>query len=347
MRKIVKILIISFIVIAGSFATIFGIFVIFNKPSARFGYGLVYDESIKKIVLFGGAYQYDSSYTYYDDTWVYDSNTNLWNELFPLNKPSARAGHSMVYDSVNQKIILFGGVDLGDNWLNETWIYDSRTNSWTQVFPQNSPPNRGSTSVYYDRQAQKVILFGGYGDTGGNLDDTWSYDYTTNNWTNLNPINKPTGRYGARMVYDPINQRGIMFGGRIITIMDDTWVYYLANNSWTELTMITKPSNRYWEAMAYDESAQKVILYGGRNSGAIGEALADTWMFDPSNDLWIEVFPSSHPSSRFDISLVYDQETQKAILFGGFRFPDNCFDDTWGYDYRTNSWSLLKGTNSN
>jgi len=343
MRRKSKILIISFIILtASSIFITFGILIYFNKPSARYGYGMVYDESINKVILFGGGFQDSSSYTYFGDTWIFSPKTNIWTELSTQQAPSARSSHSMVYDPINQKIILFGGVDLNDRWMNDTWIFDSRIKTWTQVFPENNPSIRGSSSTFYDLQAQKVILFGGYRETGGHLDDTWAYDYSTNNWTTLNPSIKPTGRYGAPMVYDPINQRGFMFGGRTSTVMDDTWVFYYTNNTWLELNMVSMPSNRYWEGLVYDESAQKMILYGGRSYGGIGEASDDTWIFDPSTNQWAQVFPSSNPSNRFHISLIYDPEGEKTILFGGFRFPDICFGDTWGYKYNTNNWNRLK-----
>ena len=343
MRRKSKILIISLIIIiASSISITFGSLIYFNKPSARFGYGMVYDESINKIILFGGGFQDSTLYTYFDDTWIYNPKTNLWAEIFPQEHPTARTSHSMVYDSINQKIILFGGVDLNDNWLNDTWIFDSRTKKWTEVFPLDSPSIRGSSSCYYDHQAQKVILFGGYQEVGGHLNDTWAYDYSTNNWTNLNPMIKPTGRYGAPMVYDPINKRGLLFGGRTTIITDETWVFYYSNNSWLELSLSIMPSNRYWEGLVYDESAQKVILYGGRASGGIGEAMDETWLFDPFTNQWNQTFPSSNPTSRFHVSLVYDSEKENVILFGGFRFPDICFGDTWYYNYDTNTWNKLK-----
>ena len=344
MRKRSKILIITFIILtAGSITTIFGILLYINTPSVRHGYGMVYDASVKKVILFGGGYQDSSSYSYYGDTWSYDPNTNIWSEIPTQTHPSARSSHSMVYDPINQKIILFGGVDLSDNWLNDTWIFNSRTNTWTEVYPENNPPIRGSASIFYDNQAQKVIIFGGYRESGGHLDDTWVYDYSTNNWTNLDPIVKPTGRYGAPMIYDPINQRGLMFGGSTSIIMDDTWVYYYSNNTWSELTIVTRPANRYWEGLAYDESAHKVILFGGRTpTGGIGYALDDTWAFDPTNNQWIELNPTSHPTNRFHITLVYEPERKKTIVLGGFRFPDVCLGDTWGYDYNTNNWNNLK-----
>ena len=114
------------------------------------------------------------------------------------------------------------------------------------------------------------------------------------------------------------------------------------NNTWLELNTTITPTNRYWEDMTYDESAQKVILFGGRNPGGIGDALDDTWIFDPSNDQWTEVLPTSHPSYRFHFSIIYVPDTEKTIMFGGFRFPDTCFDETWSFDYSVNDWKLLK-----
>jgi N-acetylneuraminic acid mutarotase len=83
--------------------------------------------------------------------------------------------------------------------------------------------------------------------------------------------------------------------------------------------------------MVYDTHHHKVIVFGGRNTEAPGEALEDTWIFDPSSHEWSEVLPTSHPSNRMEPSMVYDSSTRKAILFGGFRFVDITLGDTWTY----------------
>ena len=58
--------------IAGSISITLGILYYIKTPSARFGHGMVYDDSINKIVLFGGGFQDSTSYTFYGDTWIYD-----------------------------------------------------------------------------------------------------------------------------------------------------------------------------------------------------------------------------------------------------------------------------------
>lgn len=341
MRKKYKIILISVLLItASSLSVTFGILFYINKPSARFGYGMVYDESINKVVLFGGTYQDSNSYTSYGDTWMYDPVTNIWTEISLQQHPAARSSHSLVYDPVNQKIILFGGVDINDNWRDDTWIFDSQTITWTQVFPETNPPVRGSASTYYDPHSKRIILFGGYRQSGAHLDDTWAYNYSDNSWINLDPSLKPTGRYGATMVYDPINQRGFMFGGRISIISDESWVYYSSNNSWIELNLTVKPRYRYWEGLTYDKNAQRIILFGG-SSGNV-EALGDTWIYNPFTNQWTRVFPESSPINRLFLSFVYVSEIRKAIIFGGSRFADTCLDDTWSYDYNVNYWNKLK-----
>ena len=343
-KKIITLILIAVIISSGIIGTLVLIFVIQNAtPSARYGSAMVYDPVLQKAIFFGGGYQDASGYELFNDMWLYDPTSNIWTEINPTVKPSARSSHSMVYDSINQRTILFGGWDDTIGLMSDTWIYDSQTNQWTEVLPVNQPSTRQSNAMYYDSNAQRVILFGGYREVGGHLYDTWEYNYSDNSWTELNPSSNPSGRYGSTMVYDPINQQAILFGGRATTIMDDTWIYYYGNNTWTELNLTSSPDTRYWHGMVYDSNNQKVIVFGGRHAGAPGEALEDTWIFDPSTNGWTELLPLSHPSNRMDFSMIYDSNTQKAILFGGFRFSGNTLGDTWTYTYNSNSWSIVKG----
>ena len=315
-----------------------------QTPLGRYGPGTVYDSQLQKTIIFGGGIQNLTGFEVFNDMWTYNSTDNLWSEIVPTNKPSARSGHSMVYDSFNQKTILFGGWVDTVGLMDDTWIYDSQTNQWTEVFPANKPSNRQSFSMYYDSTAQKVILFGGYREIGGHLYDTWEYNYSDNSWTELSPSSNPSGRYGSKMVYDPINQRGILFGGRATSILDDTWIYYYGNNTWIELNVTGSPDTRYWHGMVYDSNNHKIIVFGGRHIGAPGDALEDTWILDPSTNNWTEVLPMSHPSNRMDFSMVYDSNSQRSILFGGFRFPGNTLGDTWTYAYGSNNWSIVEGS---
>lgn len=347
MKRRIKILILGLIIViisSGTIGTLLFIAIIQNaSPSARYGSAMVYDPVLQRGIFFGGGYQDATGYELFNDMWLFDPTSNIWTEINPTVKPSARSGHSMVYDSINHKTILFGGWVDNVGLMNDTWIYDSQTNQWTEVFPANKPSNRQSNSMYYDSNAQRVILFGGYKDLPPHFNDMWEYNYSDNSWTELNPSSNPSSRYGSKMVYDPINQRAILFGGRATSIMDDTWIYSYGNNTWTELNVIIKPDTRYWHGMVYDSNNHEVIVFGGRQDGAPGDALEDTWLFNPLTNEWTEVLPLIHPSNRMDFSIAYDNNNQMVILFGGYRFQDSTLGDTWAYAYDSNSWSIVKG----
>jgi hypothetical protein len=116
-------------------------------------------------------------------------------------------------------------------------------------------------------------MFGG-NDNSGSLNDTWAYDYATNTWTNLNPLNPPPGREYAALVYDSAHQKVIIFGG---SESNDTWAYDYATNTWTNLNPLNPPPPRSGHGLAYDSAHQKVILFGG-------------WGFGLYNDTWALFF---------------------------------------------------------
>ena len=105
-----------------------------------------------------------------DDTWEW--NGINWTQMIPANKPQTRYAHTMTYDSVRDKIVLFGGVaSIGYN--DETWEWDGT--NWTQLNPVTKPSARHCHAMAYDSARGKVILFGGNLETGYS-DDTWEWD---------------------------------------------------------------------------------------------------------------------------------------------------------------------------
>ena len=58
----------------------------------------------------------------------------------------------------------------------------------------------------YDSESQKTILFGGAGlDLDHPYDDTWTYDYIANKWTNMDAKNDQTqGKNDQIKGFDPI-----------------------------------------------------------------------------------------------------------------------------------------------
>lgn len=95
--------------------------------------------------------------------------------------PSARSGHSAsVWKS---KMIVFGGIDVNLNRLNDTWIFNLTTYEWTLLnikisdFYKPSPRSGHSAALYGESY---LIIFGGMTAVTKELDDVVALDLYTN-----------------------------------------------------------------------------------------------------------------------------------------------------------------------
>jgi hypothetical protein len=163
-----------------------------TTPLARYGLVMVYDEAINKIVMTAGN---TASQGHQDDTWTFDAATSNWTELTPIGTPDRLKWPSMTYDSVNNKCILFGG-QIGDTAVDRTWVYDALMNTWARAYPDSAPESRINTGLAFDSVNNVTILFGGASVDIAPYDDTWTYSYDSNIWTEMEesePTTPPPG----------------------------------------------------------------------------------------------------------------------------------------------------------
>ena len=282
------------------------------SPSSRRLSPLVYDSENKKTILFSGQ-DVDN------DTWVFDSNTMKWTQMYPNNSPSSRQGHKMIFDPISKKTILFGGYDrsTGQN-SKQTWAYDYATNNWTELTPTNSPSPRRYHTMVYDNTNNIVLMHGGYPD----LEDTWSYNITSNKWTNMNITDGPGIRDGAYYSFDQDNGKFIVFGGFQGDV--NTWAYDYKSNTWSNLSPTNEPAtaNRrsYGSNMFYNPIMKQSIFYGGYDSSGMKN---DMWGFDYKENSWYQINSTNTPGGRWTHGMAYDSNARFTILFGGD------MDETW------------------
>lgn len=81
-------------------------------PSARSAHGMTYDSIRNKTILFGGNTIGTATL---NDTWEWDGSN--WTALnISGNLPSARRNHSLSFDSMRGRVVLFGGGTEGETW---------------------------------------------------------------------------------------------------------------------------------------------------------------------------------------------------------------------------------------
>jgi N-acetylneuraminic acid mutarotase len=322
-----------------------------NLPSARYGHSMVWDGS--RMIMFGG---YGTSPTYKNDLWWYDPVSNTW--IGPIatsgdGPPSARAYHSMVWDMVGQRVIMFGGYGTSPTYKNDLWWYNPVSNTWIGPIATggDGPPSaRRYHSMVWDTVGQRVIMFGGY--DGAYKNDLWWYDPTSG--TNGAWIDKtttaifPTARNGHSMVWYSIGNRVIMFGGYDGVYKNDLWWYDPMSNTWDGPIATGgdgPPSARAYHSMVWDTVGQRVIMFGGYD----GAYKNDLWWYNPVSNTWegpIATGGDGPPSVRAYHSMVWDTVGQRMIMFGGSDGVGVYKNDLWWYDPALNTWTEKTPANS-
>ena len=270
-----------------------------SAPDPRDNTALTYDVESDRIILYSGAI---SAANYAPrDTWAFDMNTKTWTQM-KSQGPPYHFGHSMVYDSESDRMILFGGYNIDDNVvINDTWAYDYNTDTWTEMKPAISPPGRNFQSMVYDSKADRVIMWGGEGMKDADFDKSlWAYDYNTDTWEERKPTGGPSFRWFHNMAYDSKADRTILYGGYTGSTESDfdfskynsteTWAYDYTLNTWRLLNPAVNPGQVVEVGQVYLPSIDRVLLFGGRLD--INRKFSNkTWLYDYTTNTWTEVTP--------------------------------------------------------
>jgi hypothetical protein len=158
----------------------------------------------------------------------------------------------------------------------------------------------------------------------------------------------PSPRSSLFVAYDSKRNLVLLFGGSNVDPcwkdcgepLGDTWIYDITANTWTQIKPPTAPSGRANAAMAYDVESDRIILFAGFIS-ADTYAPLDTWSFDINTKTWTQM-KAAGPAYYFGHKLVYDSKADRMILWGGWNFETYVgIDDTWTYDYNTDTWTKM------
>ncbi len=283
--------------------------------------------------------------------WSPFAYNQTWNQLTTIDpKPTARCGHTAVYDNNNHKMIVFGGNLWGPGMTNDVWVLSNDTMypTWAQLTVTGDiPVGRWTHSAVYDDVNNRMIIFGGY-DSYNYYNDVYVLTNAngltgTPTWIKLTPTGAaPSKRVGHNAVYDSTNNRMIIFGGNIneITYFNDVWILSNANGlggtpSWSQLSTDNGiPDKRYAHSGCYDSINNKMIIFGGRYGN--DSYKNDTWILSNANGLngigyWSQISTIGNiPATRWYHNTVYDPTTNRMILFGGGYLVGTIFyNDNW------------------
>lgn len=240
-----------------------------HSPSPRYAAGMAFDEKHGITVLFGGMQPDPTGQNiFYDDTWEWDGAD--WHEVVPSTRPPARQDAVMFFDPTRGTTVIYGGYYLDSTtqttvFLDDAWEWDGQ--NWKEVDFTERRRNSSSASVF-DPSRQLPLL----------LDAEGLWSLQDSRWVPLGFSDNPPGRWNSQIVFDPISQHVVLFGGfKEKDVFDDTWI--LNNQRWEQLITKVKPPRRNGHNMFYDPTRGTVVLFGGLDGGTF------------YNDMWELVQP--------------------------------------------------------
>jgi hypothetical protein len=231
-----------------------------DSPSARAGHAMCqYNDGV---LLFGGLTFALIIPVLEDDTWLYSDGN--WTQIITSNTLPERFYSTMVYDSSENRVILFGGGTFSSAY-RDTWIFNGT--NWIRQIGQ-FPPARGGNGMAL---VGVPVIFGG--SASGVFSDTWTFNGT--DWNNASSTS-PGMIYAMAMTHSLEADYAVMHGGQDAgdAYLDATW--HWNGVEWQEaIITASKPSPRGKHAMAYDPAHHEFIIFGGEDDdGPIDE----TWV---------------------------------------------------------------------
>lgn len=314
-----------------------------SPPSPRSSHAVVYDAAADRLIVFGGL---DATGPL-GDVWALSLGaTPAWTQLSPTGPaPTARFGHSAIFDAPRGRVLFFGGDDGGLALLDEVRALSLGTSpAWSVVGTSGpAPAGRSGHTAILDAPRSRMIVFGG---TDGTvvLADAGALDLTNGHWSAFSPSGTGPGARTSHVAgFDPVANLMVVQGGFDGALRHaDAWgVNLVGGPAWTALAPTgAAPAPRSGHAAAFDAARERLVLFAGYASGRRGDAHALSLAGTPA---WSVVASPAAPSPRYRHAATPDP-LGGALVVGGYDGTFPYPTATWRESEASGTWSVLAPT---
>ncbi|KAI0030784.1 Muskelin N-terminus-domain-containing protein [Vararia minispora EC-137] len=232
--------------IAGSWELLSGDTASAGGPPLIFDHQMAMDSAAQVLYVSGGRVCDGSSGAVkYSGFYSYEVSSNKWtllqyaSLLFPnicsctLESLTVHAGHCMLFEPNERSLYIFAGMEDGDRYLADMYIYDIENNASSQVFANftaaGGPDKTFTQRAVIDPTLQEIYVLCGLTRSHstslprpGRTNWLYRYDEQPGKWSRILPETpnsderatiQPRTRYGHQIVYDSRNKTVYLHGG--------------------------------------------------------------------------------------------------------------------------------------
>lgn len=168
-------------------------------PEKRYDSAIAYDSARNRVIVFGGEI---SGVGLSNDLFelALEGATPTWSTLSAGSLPSARSRALMLYDPPRDRLVMIGGYGAEPSDL--TWELPlAGPLEWAALqnpVAVDRPTARADVAAIWDRPRQRMVVFGGEGYSGSNLDDLYGLDLSGTPAWSRRAHRTPAGGENAR-----------------------------------------------------------------------------------------------------------------------------------------------------
>jgi hypothetical protein len=211
-----------------------------------------------------------------------------------------------------------------DSETPQTWTFDTCTNTWSRMWPNQEPS--AASQIVYDVDSDATITI------DAATSAVWAYDLGANAWTEKRALPTQLSRQ-PRLVYDPVSGHVLVQASTSEDESDpsELWSYDVERDTWTRVDQVGAPdvASAHEGLLVYDASVDRLVGYDRTsNSTTLFDPALRTWS---STDALTPVINLGYGASGGEIA--YDDVTKRTIVFGDGKVI--------AYDAAADRWETL------
>lgn len=298
------------------------------RTPMRAMHSMVWDSRRHRALMFGGVGDFENLKAY-PGVWQLVSGAAPHWEPFDVagGGPPPRSGMCAVYDSLRDRVLVFGGLDaFGSNELWQLSLAGTPAWSLLDASAGATPPARWAATMVLDAQ-DRLVLYGGEGNAAVSDPDVYllPLGVAPLAWQHLALAGPgPRARHGA--VFSPVTHRMSVFGGDTyndgvdpVLRPAETWELVLDDPiHWVKRASApgdSVPIPETGGAFVADRAGNFAWLIPGAEDPAHDPSV---WRLDLVSSTWTRVQSGAGgPDTRSGVASTFDPSTGTVLIHGG------------------------------